>query len=232
MIIALGLLIFFSHLFNQLFERTKIPNVLLLLFIGIIIGPVSGIVPKDFFGGLGQVFTTITLIIILFESGANLKFLVIKKTLAPSLLLTIINFVVTVTITVIVATTFTALNIVEASFVGAIIGGTSSAVVIPMVRQLKMSEKASSLLILESALSDVLCLVVGLALLDGLTEGFLSVSTILANMGKGFVFALLLGLVAGIIWSFFIRRVRSLSNSMFTTLAFAFVIYGIIEYLG
>ena len=231
-IIALGLLIFFSHLFNQLFERTKIPNVLLLLFIGIIIGPVSGIVPKDFFGGLGQVFTTITLIIILFESGANLKFLVIKKTLAPSLLLTIINFVVTVTITVIVATTFTALNIVEASFVGAIIGGTSSAVVIPMVRQLKMSEKASSLLILESALSDVLCLVVGLALLDGLTEGFLSVSTILANMGKGFVFALLLGLVAGIIWSFFIRRVRSLSNSMFTTLAFAFVIYGIIEYLG
>ena len=116
MIIALGLLIFFSHLFNQLFERTKIPNVLLLLFIGIIIGPVSGIVPKDFFGGLGQVFTTITLIIILFESGANLKFLVIKKTLAPSLLLTIINFVVTVTITVIVATTFTALNIVEASF--------------------------------------------------------------------------------------------------------------------
>lgn len=43
-IIALGLLIFFSHLFNELFDRTKIPNVLLLLLIGNIIGSVSGVV--------------------------------------------------------------------------------------------------------------------------------------------------------------------------------------------
>lgn len=231
-IIALGLLIFFSHLFNELFERTRIPNVLLLLMIGIIIGPVSGIISKDFFGGLGQVFTTITLIIILFESGASLKLEVIKKTLAPSLLLTVINFFITVTITVALTTTLTTLNIVEASFVGAIIGGTSSAVVIPMVRQLKMSDKASSLMILESALSDVLCLVVGLALLDGIMEGIVSISSILSNMWKGFLFAFLIGLFAGLAWSFFIRRVRSLKNSMFTTLAFAFVLYGIVESIG
>jgi NhaP-type Na+/H+ or K+/H+ antiporter len=231
-IIALGLLIFFSHLFNQLFDRTKIPNVLLLLLIGIIVGPVSGIITKDFFGGLGQVFTTITLIIILFESGAGLRLDVIKKTLAPSLLLTILNFVITVTITVLVAMALTPLNVVEASFVGAIIGGTSSAVVIPMVRQLRMSEKASSLLILESALSDVLCLVVGLALLDGIMEGMVSIAKILSNMWKDFLFALLIGLGAGLRWAFFIRRIRSLKNSMFTTLAFSFVLYGRVESFG
>ncbi len=231
-IIALGLLIFFSHLFNQLFDRTKIPNVLLLLLIGIIVGPVSGIITKDFFGGLGQVFTTITLIIILFESGAGLRLDVIKKTLAPSLLLTILNFVITVTITVLVAMALTPLNVVEASFVGAIIGGTSSAVVIPMVRQLRMSEKASSLLILESALSDVLCLVVGLALLDGIMEGMVSIAKILSNMWKDFLFALLIGLGAGLLWAFFIRRIRSLKNSMFTTLAFCFVLYGLVESFG
>jgi NhaP-type Na+/H+ or K+/H+ antiporter len=231
-IIALGLLIFFSHLFNQLFDRTKIPNVLLLLLIGIIVGPVSGIITKDFFGGLGQVFTTITLIIILFESGAGLRLDVIKKTLAPSLLLTILNFVITVTITVLVAMALTPLNVVEASFVGAIIGGTSSAVVIPMVRQLRMSEKASSLLILESALSDVLCLVVGLALLDGIMEGMVSIAKILSNMWKDFLFPPLIGLGAGLLWAFFIRRIRSLKNSMFTTLAFSFVLYGLVESFG
>ncbi len=231
-IIALGLLIFFSHLFNELFDRTKIPNVLLLLLIGIIIGPVSGIITQDFFGGLGQVFTTITLIIILFESGASLKIGIIKKTLAPSLMLTVINFIITVTIAVGVVTALTPLNIVEASFVGAIIGGTSSAVVIPMVRQLRLSEKGSSLLILESALSDVLCLVVGLALLDGISEGMVSIGNILSNMWKGFLFALLLGLAAGVAWSVFIRSMRSLKNSMFTTLAFTFVLYGLVEYLS
>ncbi|MBW6480928.1 MAG: cation:proton antiporter [Bacteroidales bacterium] len=231
-IIALGLLIFFSHLFNELFDRTKIPNVLLLLLIGIIIGPVSGIITQDFFGSLGQVFTTITLIIILFESGASLKLGIIRKTLASSLLLTVLNFIITVTIAVAVVSTLTPLNIVEASFVGAIIGGTSSAVVIPMVRQLKLSDKGSSLLILESALSDVLCLVVGLALLDGIAEGMVSMGKILSNMWKGFLFALLIGLLAGVIWSFFIRSMRSLKNSMFTTLAFTFVLYGIVESLS
>jgi potassium/hydrogen antiporter len=231
-IIALGALIFFSHLFNELFDRTKIPNVLLLLLIGIIIGPISGIITKDFFGDLGRIFTTITLIIILFESGASLQLGVIKKTLAPSLMLTILNFIITVTITVLLATTLTELNIVEASFVGAIIGGTSSAVVIPMVRQLKLSEKGSSLMILESALSDVLCLVVGLALLDGIAEGIVSVSRIFSAMWKDFLFALLIGMGSGLIWSFFIKRIRSLKNSMFTTLAFAFVLYGIVESLG
>jgi len=49
-VISLGLLIFFSHAFNELFDRTKIPNVLLLLLIGILVGPVGGIVSKDFFG--------------------------------------------------------------------------------------------------------------------------------------------------------------------------------------
>ena len=231
-IIALGLLIFFSHLFNELFDRTKIPNVLLLLLIGIIIGPVSGIVTKDFFGDLGQVFTTITLIIILFESGASLKIGIIKKTLAPSLLLTIINYTITVLISVALITALTPLNIVEATFVGTIIGGTSSAVVIPMVRQLKLSEKGSSLLILESALSDVLCLVVGLALLDGIAEGIVGVGKILSNMWKDFLFALVIGLAAGVLWSFFIRKIRSLKNSMFTTLAFTFVLYGIVESMG
>ena len=78
-VIALGLLIFFSHAFNELFDRTKVPNVLLLLLIGIIVGPIGGIVSKDFFGQLGNVFTTITLIVILFESGVGLRFSEIKK---------------------------------------------------------------------------------------------------------------------------------------------------------
>ena len=95
-VISLGLLIFFSHAFNSLFDRTKIPNVLLLLFIGILVGPVGGIVTKDFFGPLGNVFTTITLIIILFESGSSLRFSQIGKSIGAASIITIINFIITV----------------------------------------------------------------------------------------------------------------------------------------
>ncbi|MBN2820671.1 MAG: cation:proton antiporter [Bacteroidales bacterium] len=231
-IIILGLLIFLSHVFNELFEKTKIPNVLLLLLIGIIIGPVSGIVTKDFFGKLGNVFTTITLIVILFESGSGLNFREIKKAIGSAAVLTILNFILTVLLTSVIAHYLLTVDVMSAVFIGAIVGGTSSAVVIPMVRQLKMSEKSSSVLILESALSDVLCLVVGLALLDGITQGVVSVTMVLSKMWKAFVFAITLGLLSGFLWSVIINKIRSVKNSMFTTLAFVFVLYGIVELLG
>ncbi|RPI41919.1 MAG: sodium:proton exchanger, partial [Bacteroidetes bacterium] len=140
-IIILGLLIFSSHAFNELFDRTRIPNVLLLLLIGIIIGPLSGIVSKDFFGQLGSVFTTVTLIVILFESGSGLKFSEIKSSIGPASLITVVNFVVTVVLTALLSRWILSLDPLSSVFIGAIVGGTSSAVVIPMVKQLKMSEK-------------------------------------------------------------------------------------------
>ena len=39
-----GILIFMAHLFTGIFSRTKIPDVLLLIIIGIGIGPVLGMV--------------------------------------------------------------------------------------------------------------------------------------------------------------------------------------------
>jgi NhaP-type Na+/H+ or K+/H+ antiporter len=231
-IIALGLLIFLSHVFNELFEKTKIPNVLLLLLIGIIIGPVSGIVTKDFFGEIGNVFTTITLIVILFESGIGLNFKEIRKAIGSATLLTFLNFILSMLITSYISRWFLSVDVLSSVFIGAIVGGTSSAVVIPMVKQMKLGEKSTSVLILESALSDVLCLVVGLALLDGITEGVVSVGMVLSRMWKAFIFAIALGLLCGFLWSAVIGRIRSVKNSMFTTLAFVFILYGVVELLA
>ena len=231
-IIVLGVLIFLSHIFNELFDKTKIPNVLLLLLIGIIIGPLSGIVTIDFFGELGSVFTTITLIVILFESGSGLNFKEIKKSIGSATLITVVNFIVTMIITSYISRWLLSIDVMGSIFIGAIVGGTSSAVVIPMVKQLKMGEKSSSILILESALSDVLCLVVGLALLDGMAQGVVSVDAVLSRMWKAFLFAIILGLLSAFLWSAVLGKIRSVKNSMFTTLAFIFIVYGVVEMLG
>jgi len=101
-----------------------------------------------------------------------------------------------------------------------------------MVRQLRMGEKSTNVLILESALSDVLCLVVGLALLEGISQGEVSFGTIFSKMWKAFVFAIVIGLGSGFIWSALIGKIRSVKNSMFTTLAFVFILYGVVELMG
>lgn len=231
-IVFLGLLIFFSHAFNALFSRTKIPNVLLLLIIGIIVGPVAHLVPDDFFGNIGSVFTTITLIIILFESGTNLKFKEIKSAFGVSAAITILNFVLGAGLATVVANMVAGLSWINAVFLGVIVGGTSSAVVIPMVKQLNLGEKNRTILFLESALSDVICLVIALALLEGMKMGEIDVVSVFSKMWKAFLFAALMGIGAGFLWSILLKLTRTVKNSMFTTLAFVFIVYGLVESVG
>jgi Kef-type K+ transport system membrane component KefB len=56
-----GILVFLAHLFTGIFSRTRIPDVILLMGIGIGLGPVLGVITPANFGEVGPVFTTITL---------------------------------------------------------------------------------------------------------------------------------------------------------------------------
>ncbi|MCF0207231.1 MAG: cation:proton antiporter [Bacteroidales bacterium] len=229
-VMFLGGLIFFSHLLNKLFDKTKVPNVLILMTLGIGLGFfVDG---KVFFGEIGRVFTTTTLILILFESGTNLKLSELKSSILSATLVTVINFVLTVGIITGIITWLTDLEFITALYIGSATGGTSSAIVIPIVQQLKTGQKARTVLTLESAFTGVLCLIVGLAVLESMQAGDINAGAILNQMWKSFLIAILLGILGGIAWSVLLNWVRALKNSTFTTMAFAFLIYGCAELLG
>lgn len=231
-VIVLGAIIFCAHLFNGLFRYTKVPNALLFLLVGIVVGPILGIVRPEHFGEVGPIFTTVTLILLMFESGVNLQVGELVKSIGSAFLLTVFNFVVSACIATGVSYSMAGLDIMTASFFGVIVAGTSSAVVIPIIQQLKMNEKGSTTLLLESALSDVLCLVIGLALLASMKEGVFDMGSILNTVWKSFLLAALLGLVGGFIWSLFLHKLRLIKNSILTTPACVFIIYGISELMG
>ena len=231
-IIMIGLLIFGAHLFNGLFKYTKIPNVLILLIIGIASGPVFGFVREAHFGSIGPIFTRITLVLILFESGTNLKIGELFKSIGSAFLITLFNFIASTVIGTLVALTLPDVDTLSAVFFGVIIAGTSSAVVIPIIKQLKMNKKGYTTLMLESALSDVLCLVIGLALLQAMKQGVFEMSDILNAIWRSFLFAFLIGFIGGLLWSIIIRFTRIIENSKVMNLAIVFIIYGLTEYLG
>jgi potassium/hydrogen antiporter len=232
-LIALGLLIFFSHVLNALFSKIRVSNVLILILVGLVAGPVMGWFKPSFLGEFGSVFTTITLIVILFESGTSLDLDALKKSILSASLLTLLNFLASMLIGYFLGKLLLNLDNLHSLFLGAALGGTSSAVVIPMVRQLKAGAKAQTSLYIESALSDVFCLVVALALLGGIKTGEISVSGILGNMGISFLFAIALGLASGFFWIILLRKwLSGMSNTMFTSFALAFILYGLAESTG
>lgn len=231
-IAIIGLLIFAAHLFTEIFSRKRIPDVLLLMIIGLVIGPLFGWINPEDLGPVASVFTTITLVIILFESGTELNFNTLINSIGGTMKLTTINFFVTMAIVAALGFFVKELDVLTSLMLGAILGGTSSAVVIPMVAQLKISQKGGTILILESAFSDVLCIVFAWAFMQAIQSGSLNVGQVLGSIISSFILASIIGLIAAILWSYVLNRVRHVKNSILTTPAFVFIVYGINEWLG
>jgi len=230
-IVIIGALIFLSHLFAGIFSRTKIPDVLLLIIIGLCLGPFFGVVNPQHFGVVGPVFTTITLIIILFEGGLDLHFHVLRKILRRLFALAMVSFTLTMVVVGAVTYLLTNFSPIISFMLGAIVASTSPAVIVPMVRQLKMQKEARTILTLESAVSDVLSIIIALAFLEAHKLGALHFDAIAGHMISSFFFSALFGILGAFIWSIVLNKIRTIQNSIFTTPTFVFVIYGMVELL-
>jgi NhaP-type Na+/H+ or K+/H+ antiporter len=92
---------------------------------------------------------------------------------------------------------------------GVMVGGSSSSIVVPLVRKIKTSEKIVTLLSLESAFTDALTVVIGITLLQVLavptSNGVYSVSHgIASELSIGAT----LGLIIGILWLRILKSVE------------------------
>ena len=101
-----------------------------------------------------------------------------------------------------------------------------------MVEQLHMTEKSRAILILEAALGNVLSIVLALAILKAIQLGTVEVGSIVGQIFSSFVLSIIMGILGAIFWAFILDKVRLIKNSILTTPAFVFIIYGINEWMG
>ena len=231
-ILVVGALIFGAHAFTGLFSRTRVPDLLLLTIIGILLGPVLHLVIPANFGLIGPVFATVTLIILLFEAGLSLDLDVLRGAIRPTLALTLANFILTLLAVGFVAHFLLGLSYRLTFMLGAIIASTSPAVIIPLTRRLEMEQSTRTILFLESAVSDVLSIVVAISCMESYKLGTVHFGPMVGQVFATLLIAGLFGAFGAFFWSALLRRIRGLENSIFTTPAFVFVLFGIVELLG
>lgn len=227
-----GALIFLAHLLAAIFEHTRVPDVLGLILIGLVVGPLTHLVNQTTFGKVGPVFTSVTLVLLLFEGGADLGIETLQASLKETLAVTLLSFALTVVLVAGVMRWGAHLDPVSSLMTGAIIGGTSPAVIIPLSRQIGMGERARTVLFLESAVGDVLSIAIALALLQTHEFGNVSVGAVAGRILFSFLIAIAVGVVSALIWSVLLGRVRTMEHTLFTTAAFLFVVYAGVEALG
>lgn len=232
LILTLGTLVFAAHWFAEIFSKKRIPDVLMLMFIGIVIGPLLKLVDADKLSTIGNVFGQLTLVTLLFESGTELSFKTLADSIKNTVTLTIVNFIGTFVAIGILGWLVLGMDPGISFMLGAALGGSSSAVAIPLVKQISIGEKSKTILILESAFSAILCIVVALAIFESYKYGEFRIGIIFGQVFSSFLLASLIGLLGSIFWSMVLDKVRTINNSIFTTPAFVFIIYGINELLG
>jgi len=231
-ILVVGILFFLAHGFSLLFEKKAVPDVLLLMVIGIAVGPVLGLVSPADFGKSGAVMSDIALVLILFEGGMTLEIGSIRSTLRRALPLFLVTFVGSVAVAVAVGVFVLALPVLSAVTFGCILASISPAVVLPIAKGLGLSRETSDILVIESSLTDVFSVILVFTLISDKGSGGIAFGRMLGSMLSALVFAAFIGLVGSYIWLRLLKFVRRFPNTMLSTFAFLFIVYGFSQFLG
>ena len=234
-LLAFSLIAIFGFLSEALFRRTNIPDVLFLIILGFLIGPNGfGYTSPEDLASVAPVCTTFTLLILIFDGAFNINLSSLIREFSSSLILTIYNFIIS---TIVVGGIFYYIHqyhldgttMMASMVIGFSLAGVSSSFVIPILSQIRVGGKLFSRLALESALTDVFCIVATLSVIEVYTTGIFGVQKTLTYLIELFAIAGFIGVLGGIIW--IVIRVFEEQNYIIT-IAYLILVYLATEYFG
>jgi|TARA_B100000959_G_scaffold136832_1_gene143956 cell volume regulation protein A len=231
-LLAAGVVIFLGVAGEAFFKKTGIPDVAFLMVLGVIIGPVLGIIQPETVIQVVPYFAALALIIIMFDGGLNLDIKHVVKTAHFSFTLAIVGFILSVTM-ISVATHY-ALGWfwLESILLGSIVGGSSSAIVFGLVRNIKISEETKSMLSFESALTDILATIIAFILFEAVLLGHFDLQTLEETLGRAVVVGLVLGFGVGIPWMYVSTKFGNAQHAYMLTLGILFVLFFLANSFG
>ena len=239
-LIILGMIMLLGFVGNFIFNRTQIPSIVWLLVFGLIVGFIFNVrnIDPSLLMTVSKFFAAIAIVIILFDGGINTDIYQLFKGAPRGLLLSVSAFSLSILATMLIVVALSATiipsiplenSVTIGIIMGAIVGGTSSPIVIPLVSRLKnLKEKTKMALSIESIITDPLCIVVVLAAFYMITfAGSIDLSMGIRNLVSTFSVGAVMGFILGLCWLPIMNKVRKEQFSYVITLAVVFLVYSL-----
>lgn len=223
----LGGLLVLAYVANRLSRRTRVPDVVVLLASGIVLGPVLHWINADHFPQVIRGVGTLALILILFAAGLELDLRAWRQFISGTVL-AVLSYGLTMIGVALFCTHVLGMPRMAALLISAALACMSGSIVLPILDQLDLRRDLKTTLVIEASFGDGLgALVVGV--LIGLASGVTATTSggeIFGGVVALFVFRFLLGfaiaVVAGFLWA---RLLPHISNKQFwQVLTFAAVL--------
>ena len=231
-LIASALIIVIGFSGNYLFKKTGVPDMLILIFLGALFGPILGVFNPAEVKSFAPYIAALALAYILFDGGMGLNIRHVFLNSPKAVLLAVLGFIFSLLSVAAFMIFVFNVPLLYGLLFGSIFGGSSSVAVVSLASKIKISDKGSITLILESAITDILCIVASLSLIGILVTGHVNVVSITSNIAAEFLIGAGVGLVLGFAWLFALRRIRTLPFSYMLTIGVVLLGYAVSQTLG
>lgn len=231
-LLAAGVVVFLGVAGEAFFKKTAIPDVAFLMILGVIIGPVLGIIQPEAVIQIVPYFAALALIIIMFDGGLNIDIKNMIRTVHFAFTLALLGFILSVTMVALGAHYILEWYWLDSILLGAIVGGSSSAIVFGLVRNIRISEDAKSMLSFESALTDILSTIVAFIMFEAILSGSFDLHTLEESLGRSVVVGLVLGFGVGVPWMYVSTKLANAQHGYMLTLGVLFVLFFLANSFG
>ncbi|MBD3262772.1 hypothetical protein GF374_00130 [Candidatus Woesearchaeota archaeon] len=229
---TIGFLIILGVLIFGLSEKTKIPHVLVLILIGIIIGPVLHFFDPAEYANIVHPLVTFALVIVLFDAGYEIKFYRLKKEISDSLRLTLPAMILSIVVAVLFSIYFFNFTLPMALLLAAIIASTDITIIAPLIRAFEIKPKIKDVLQLEATINSVLAIIIATAI-TGLA---ISGSGTLYEATQTFLYQIFvgigLGVVFGYIFVFVLKHIKIEEMPEVLSIGTVLLIYAVSKFVG
>jgi potassium/hydrogen antiporter len=170
-----GLILAFGTATGLLAQKLRIPDVALLLLVGILIGPEAlGLIDIKADSALYQILLLFGASYILFDGGASVRFNVIKQVWITVVIIATAGVLITAAVTTLAAHFVLDAPWMIAALLGATLASTDPATLVPIFRQVQIRNRVAQMVVSESAFNDATGAIVTFGILAAATgtEGF------------------------------------------------------------
>jgi potassium/hydrogen antiporter len=198
----LGGLLVLAFVANRLVRFTGVPDVIILMATGVLIGPVLHWVNPEIFRGATQGFGSLALILILFEGGLELKLREIVSHFGGGLFLAVFSYVLSAVGVALVCRHALHFAWIPSLLVGAALGCISSSIILPVLQQVNLRREVKITLLVEATFGDALAVLAVTTLLDIAAGGSASAKIITWSLFASVILAVASGVLIGALWSY------------------------------
>ena len=232
-LITLALIILIGYVGDYLFRLTRVPEAVILMLIGVLLVPVGHIIPIKYvtlLRELAPLFGDIALVMIMFDGGRKISFRTPLSSSGLGLALATLDVVIPSVLLAIIMYSFFNWPLVYGAILGAILGETTTTVIVPLATRLVISDSVYNTIVIEATFNSVVSILL-FYLLTILLTGQFSILSYTRYVISYFSIAVFLGLIIGMLWLLALNWIRS-TKAYAVTIGIAFLLYGVVDLLG